>query len=163
MFSASMPIEHVDPQELALFIHEKLPRIRAESIRAHVRLCTECEELLVSGLLSRISAINTVQAVGQQVEHRSSTRLARTGAGYVQSICPLSFDRIATEIIDTSEDGLGLITSASLAVGALLQVCVGDLMLLGEVRSCRESENGRFRLGVHIQPHAANRAPTARI
>jgi hypothetical protein len=157
-----MPIEHIDIKELELFIHEKLPPSRAERIRAHVRVCTECEERLVSGLLSQISTIRTAHATGQPLERRASKRLPRTGTGYVQSLCPLSFDRVAAEIIDGSDEGFGLCAGTSLDIGALVQICVDEVMVLGDVRSCRPTEDGRFRLGVHIDYAKQHRARTAR-
>lgn len=158
----SMPMEHIDIEELDLFIHEKIPQSRAERIRAHVRVCTECEERLVSGLLSQISTIGTAHATGQPIEHRASKRLPREGTGYVQSICPLSFDHVVAEIIDGSEEGFGLCASASLDVGALVQICVDGVTVLGHVRSCLPMEDGRSRLGVHIDYTKQHRARTAR-
>ena len=146
-----MPIEHIPPQDLTLFIQEKLSRDRAEAVRAHIRICSECEERLVAGLLARISDINSAESVSRRFEHRLARRLPRNGVGYVQSICPLSFERIPAELLDTSEIGVGLLTSAPVADGALVQVCVGQALLLGEVRSCRETENGRFRVGIRLE------------
>lgn len=146
-----MPIEHINPAELALFVQEKLPRDRADLVRAHIRICSECSERLVAGLLARISDITAAESASRSVERRAAKRLPRSGVGYVQSICPLSFERIPAEMIDSSDTGIGLLTSIPLAVGALVQVCLDDVIVLGEVRSSRESEPGRYRIGVRLE------------
>ena len=149
--SVSMPIEHIDPNELALFISDDLPRNRVDDIKAHVHTCTACEERLVTGLLSRINHLNDGSL---PVDNRTAKRLERNETGYLQAISPLSFDRHDVQIVDGSDGGLGLLTQAHLEPGTIIQVCVGLALALGEVRACQPIGNGMNRIGVQVQSSA---------
>lgn len=57
---------------------------------------------------------------------------------------------MASEVINISRSGMGLLCRVPLKVGALVSVALPNSIYLGEVRHCA-AEGSRFRIGLHIE------------
>ena len=143
--SQIQPAAHIDNRDLTLYVFERLDPERSSSIQSHVRVCAACKDRLVAGFLARLAAGNNSD------ERRAEGRFQSGENGYVQILCPLSFERSAVQIVDVCTGGFGLLMNSLLATGTIVQVCVGTTIALGEVRSCRAADNNQFRLGIRVQ------------
>jgi len=148
MFS---PRAHIDSHELTLYVCEKLDPERSSSIQSHVQFCAACKDSLVAGFLARLARLNQGKGAKNSNERRCERRFKSGEQGYLQTLCPLSFERPSVQILDVSTGGIGLLMHSFLATGTILQVCFGTTIALGEVRSCRATDNNQFRLGIRVQ------------
>lgn len=144
------PVAHIEDDDLTLFVSEKLDLEHSFSIQSHVRDCVACKERLLAGLLARLAELNQNAGNGSN-ERRVERRFDGVEHGYLQTLSPLSFERPAVQIVNSSENGLGLVTNSSLAKGTIVQICIGKDLVLGEVKSCRATDNDQFRLGIRVQ------------
>jgi hypothetical protein len=143
------PGAHLDNHDLALYVCEKLDSDRSSIIQSHVRICAACKDRLVAGFLAQLTAQNQKEAANSN-ERRAEWRFQSGERGYVQPLCPLSFERPAVQIVDVSKGGFSLIMSSFLATGTIVHVCIGTTIALGEVRSCQATNDNQFRLGIRV-------------
>jgi hypothetical protein len=146
----SAPMPHIDDHDLTQYIRERLDSERCSHVQAHVRDCPTCKERLVAGFIARLGEL-TEKEPGKSNERRTEGRFLSGDRGYLQTICPLSFERPAVQIVDVSKGGFGLLMNSLLEKGTIVQVCTGTTSALGTVQSCRATENNQFRLGVRVQ------------
>ena len=142
---------HIDSDELNLYIANKASRDQAESIKRHIEICDSCKDGLVAGLLQLMVSLKQGGGRSTPADKRHTARLESGESGYLQSISPLSFDRPAVQIADISKGGIGLFIDSQLAQGTIVQVCTGSANLLGEVASCVFVEGARYRVGIRVQ------------
>jgi hypothetical protein len=84
----------------------------------------------------------------RRVEPRSPADLPAT----IKLLNPLqTSERISARVIDYSRGGLRLRVEKSLMPGTLVQVRVGEKLLLGDVRFCSPADGGEFYAGVRLQ------------
>lgn len=81
-------------------------------------------------------------------ERRGERRIAATGVCDVIVINDPSSEKLTGTVIDVSRSGLQLELAKLIEPGSIIQVHMRNLMVFGAVGSCRQSESGRFRLGV---------------
>lgn len=145
------PAAHIQNQDVTLYVSGKLDLKHSSGIQSHVQVCPACKDMLVAGFIGKLAELS--QKNGENTtERRTEKRIESGDNGYLQTLCPLSFDRPVVQIVDSSTAGFGLVMDASLAIGTIVQVCVGTAaIVVGEVKSCRASDNGQFRLGIRVQ------------
>jgi hypothetical protein len=149
------PAGHIENQDVTLFVSGKLDLEHSSSIQSHVRVCPVCKDMLVAGFLGRLAEVNQKETGNYGRERRVDSRLQSGEIGYLQTLCPLSFERPAVQIVDASKGGYGLAMNSSLATGTIVQICIGTSIVLGEVKSCRAIDNDRFRLGIRVHNASA--------
>lgn len=69
----------------------------------------------------------------------------------VTIVYPVTPGRIKGTMVDLSKSGLRLRMETSLPKGSRVQVKLGDVVVFGEVRHCRETDEAWFEAGVHIE------------
>jgi hypothetical protein len=142
---------HIDNDELNVYVSQKSEPTRFAHIQTHIRNCPECKERLVARVLARITELNHAGPGTLSSERRSERRFERGEDGQLQSLCPLSFDRLPVQIVDVSKSGYGLLIDSPLSEGAIVQISIGSTNVLGEVRTCRPTPDNRHRVGIRIQ------------
>src|SRR5947207_8052401 len=103
-------VAHIENHELDLFVRDHLDSERTSTIRSHVQTCYACEEKLLAGLLARLADLNQKQPGGTSAEHRLEERFRSGERGFLQTLCPLSFEQSTVQIFDVSKSGFGLLT-----------------------------------------------------
>lgn len=119
---------HVHENHLQLYIRGQLDSDQVEMIESHMRGCRGCKDRLTD------TARTITQRNYSGEEKRVEPRIRTEDIGILQRLAPLSLERSFVRIIDVSKSGLGLVTSAPLAAGSLVQVRMGRKIVLGEVR-----------------------------
>lgn len=89
-------------------------------------------------------------APAQNSERRSETRAAADQEATIKLLNPQTAGRISARVIETSGSGLKLRLKDALMPGTLVQIRVGEKLLLGEVRYCNPHSRG-FQVGVRLQ------------
>jgi hypothetical protein len=145
------PAAHIQNQDVTLYVSGKLDVKHSSSIQSHVQICPACKDMLVAGFIGRLAELSQKDAGNNSSERRAEKRIQSGDNGYLQTLCPLSFERPVVQIVDASTGGFGLAMDSSLAIGTIVQVCVGTAIVLGEVKSCREKDDGQFRVGIRVQ------------
>jgi hypothetical protein len=149
------PAAHIENQDVTLYVSGKLDLEHSSSVQSHVRVCPACKDRLVTGFLGRLAEVNQKETGNHSKERRVDSRFQGGESGYLQTLCPLSFERPAVQVVDASKGGFGLAMDSSVATGTIVQICIGTTMVLGEVKSCRAIENDQFRLGIRVQSASA--------
>jgi len=145
------PDAHIEAYNLDLYVREKLDAEDSSNIQSHVHICTSCRNLLVNGFLARLSEMNQEQPQNTIYEKRSARRIQSGERGSMQTLCPLSLERPAVQIVDVSPDGFGVLVDSLLATETIVQIQVGSTISVGTVRSCRSTGDGQFHAGIHVQ------------
>jgi PilZ domain len=84
----------------------------------------------------------------RRAEPRSPTDLPAT----IKLLNPLQASgRISARVIDYSRGGLKLRVEKSLMPGTLVQIRLGEKLLLGDVRFCSPADGDEFYAGVRLQ------------
>jgi hypothetical protein len=142
---------HIDSRDLDLYIREKLNAVQSSSIQSHVQSCPVCREKLVNGFLDRLGEMNQ-EPPGSSVHEKRSERRFQSGEhGTIQTLCPLSLERIAVQIVDVSKDGFGVLVDSPMPAGTIVQIQIGSTVSVGTVRSCRAAGDQQFHAGIHVR------------
>lgn len=142
---------HIDSHDLDLYVREKLDAEHSSSIQSHAQSCTTCRNRLVNGFIARLAEINQQQP-GEVVNEKRAARRVQSGErGVMQTLCPLSLERAAVQIVDVSKDGFGVLVDSLLPTETIVQIQIGTTISVGTVRSCRATSDNRFRAGIHVQ------------
>jgi hypothetical protein len=142
---------HIDSRDLDLYVREKLNAEQSSSIQAHVHSCPVCREKLVNGFLDRLGEMNQQQPGSSIHEKRSERRFQSGEHGTMQTLCPLSLDRVAVQIVDVSKDGFGVLVDSLMPTGTIVQIQIGATVSVGTVRSCRAAGDQQFHAGIHVR------------
>ncbi len=142
---------HIEARDLDLYVRQKLDAEHSSSIQAHLQNCAACRDRLVSGFLTRLAEMNQTQPGDVIHEKRAARRVQSGEHGSMQTLCPLSLERPAVQIVDVSKDGFGLLVDSFLPEGTILQIQIGTTISVGTVRSCRPAGDNRFHAGIHVQ------------
>jgi hypothetical protein len=154
------PDLHIDARNLDLYVRQKLDAEHSASIQSHVQICTACREKLVSGFLGRLAEMG--QEPGNIINEKRAARRVQSGEkGSMQTLCPLSLERPAIQIVDVSKDGFGVLVDSLLETGTIVQIQVGSTISVGTVRSCRAAGDRQFHAGIHVQHAVELRQKTA--
>jgi hypothetical protein len=155
------PDAHIDAHDLDLYVREKLDAEHSSRIQSHLQICAVCRDKLVDGFLARLTELNQQQPGDTVHEKRAARRMKSGERGSLQTLCPLSFERPAVQIVDVSKDGFGLLVDAFLTTGTIVQIQIGNTISVGTVRSCRAAGDHRFHLGILVQHAVELREKTA--
>lgn len=134
-------VVHITEEELGFYVLGRLTRERTSAVELHLGDCPACCDLLTSTLHS----MTGVAEPGN--EKRASPRFRTDDTGFMQSLNPLSFERVVVRIINVSKDGMGLVADKSIDLGSLVQVRMGKIVAIGKVRYCAEVEE-HFQVGL---------------
>jgi hypothetical protein len=147
-----MPLStHLEDSDLESYIHDRSDPASASSIQSHVRQCAACEERLVSSMIALLGRLKNDLRDDDQ-ERRIDQRMQTGDCGFLQTLCPLSFEHMDIQILDVSKKGMGVHVSAFLPSGTIVQVMAGATAVLGEVKYCRKVEGGKFHAGIRLRP-----------
>jgi hypothetical protein len=149
------PAGHVERVAIDLYVRHKLDEWQSSVVQAHVHECPDCERGMVNGMLSLLTDIKSED--NDSRDRRGETRVQSGQEGLLQTVCPMSFDRLPVQISDVSKDGLGLRMASSLAPRTIVQVHVGTQTSVGTVRSCRATADGQFHVGIQVQTGQASK------
>ena len=143
---------HVLEDEVTLYLTGRIESDRVASIETHLSDCTVCKTRLDQTLhfITQLADIGRRQRVYASLEKRREPRFASEGILSLQLLRPLSFERLTGRIINVSRSGAALSLAVSLELGTLVQVRVGTMILLGEVRHCAKTGDD-FRIGVRLE------------
>jgi hypothetical protein len=143
---------HINNEEIAVYVAQKSEPERFLHIQAHIRGCSECKDRLVARVLAHMTELNNAgPGIFSSNERRSERRLERGEDGHLQSLCPLSFDRLSVQIVDVSKNGYGILMDSPLSEGAIVQLSIGKTNILGEIRTCRTTPDNRYRVGIRVK------------
>jgi hypothetical protein len=145
------PDAHIDSHDLDLYVREKLDAEHSSSIQSHAQSCAACRDRLVNGFLARLAEINQHQPGDIVNEKRAARRIQSGERGLMQTLCPLSLERAAVQIVDVSKDGFGVLVDSLLPTETIVQIHVGTTISVGTVRSCRATSDNHFHAGIHVQ------------
>jgi hypothetical protein len=107
---------------------------------------------LVSEVVTRLAAL-AKQGPQRSREHREPT----SGPASLQTLCPLSLDRVPVEVVDASKNGYGLRTTIFLQPGTIVDLRLGATPAIATVRYCRDLGDHNFQTGVQLQARASSK------
>jgi len=91
------------------------------------------------------------QAPAQTTERRADPRQPAEQPATIKLLNPLhTSERISATVVDISKGGLRLRLDQSLMPGMLVQIRLGEKLLLGEIRYCTPAGD-EFHAGVRLQ------------
>jgi hypothetical protein len=143
---------HIQDKDLNQYVGETLDSAGASYIRSHILKCMGCRDRLISEVVTRLAVLGKSQESRGNREHR----VPASSAALLQTLCPLSLDRIAVEVVDTSKNGYGLRTTIFLQPGTIVDLRIGTAPTIATVRYCRALGDRTYRAGVSIA--GANRS-----
>jgi predicted anti-sigma-YlaC factor YlaD len=144
---------HIEDHNLDLYVREKLDAEQSSNIQTHVQNCSLCRDRLVNGFLTRLGEMNQERPENGSNEKRAARRFQSGERGTMQTLCPLSLERAAVQIVDVSKDGFGVVVDSLLATGTIVQIQIGTTISVGTVRSCRATGDQQFHAGIHVRTH----------
>lgn len=140
-------VAHIQDEELNQYVLETLDSARASYIRSHILKCAQCKDRLIGEVVTRLGKLR-----GYQQSRRSQEdRVLTNSPASLQTLCPLSLERIAVEVVDSSRNGYGLRTTAFLEPGTIVDLRVGTTPAIATVRYCRDLGGHTFHAGVRLQ------------
>jgi hypothetical protein len=142
---------HIDSRDLDLYVREKLDAEHSRNIQSHVQTCAACRDRLVSGFLTRLGEVNQRQPGNNGIEKRAERRFQSGERGSMQTLCPLSLEQAAVQVLNVSKDGFGLLVESFVATGTIVQIRIGTAISVGTVRTCRATSDGQFQAGIRVQ------------
>jgi hypothetical protein len=136
---------HVSEKRLQSYLSGELSESIANEVTSHLEVCQSCRIRIVK----TVEATNhTVRAAGD--ERRRQPRMPTDDPASIQIISPLALERLDVRILDVSRNGLKIRSPRLLNTGAILQIRLRDLFIVGEVRYCVQTPDG-FYAGLYIQ------------
>jgi hypothetical protein len=141
---------HLQNDDLEAYVHNRLDSASASGIQSHVRQCPPCGEKLAALLIAQLTALSDSERYGHP-DRRIGQRNRKGEPGCLQTLSPLSFEQSDIQVLDVSKDGFAVLSGAALKPGAIVHVRAGTATLLGEVRYCRNTDEGKFRAGIQFR------------
>lgn len=83
-------------------------------------------------------------------ERRRDRRIAVDDVGIAKLITPIDREPRPVRIVDISRAGVKLISDREIPAGVILQVRMGDMLILGAVRHCTQLDGG-FQIGILVE------------
>ena len=147
-----LALAHIHEDELTLYLTGHLLSDRAADVQAHLCECGLCKQRLDDTLhfITELAGIKRRQPAPSGTERRSEPRFACDTQTSVQILRPLSFNRLRGRVVNASKSGVALRLPAALDRGSLVQVRVGTMVMLGEIRYCDKTDQ-EFTLGVRLE------------
>jgi anti-sigma factor RsiW len=141
---------HAHDDDLQLYILGRLSATKVDTLERHVSNCSECNDRLAATARFVAHIIDLKRDSGAS-DQRVGPRFRSSDAGSLRCFSPLLPDRWPIQVIDVSRNGLGLIVPTNLPPGALVQVHIGRVFALGEVRYSKQISEHQFRTGIRLQ------------
>ena len=150
--SGDPSVAHLEEDDLALYVRGHLEAALTASLEEHLWGCAACKHRLdqILHFITRLADLAHRQSLISGSEKRNEPRFATESVGVLQVLRPLSFERLQGRIINVSKSGLALHIPIQLAPATLVQLRVGTMIVLGEVRHCERSGN-EFRIGLRLE------------
>jgi hypothetical protein len=134
---------HVSAEDLELYLLDRLEKPTATSLEAHLAECSACAKKLSSAVFfDQLVQLSQKQAVFNGAEKRRERRVSTHDSGVLQTINPFSPHRINVHILDVSKSGMKIGGPTILFPGASVKIRLKGMIAFGEVRHCREIEQG---------------------
>lgn len=145
-------LTHVHEDELTLYVNGRLAPDRVLDVETHLANCGECKHRLDQTLhfITKLADLRNRQHGLRYLEKRREPRFPSDSAISLQVLRPLSFDRLTGRITNVSRSGVAVVLNRALERGTLVQVRVGVMVLLGEVRHCARTGK-EFTIGVLLE------------
>ena len=143
-------VRHVHDDELQLYVLGRFNAQEVEAFEGHVLDCPECSARLAAAARF-VSQIIDLKRDYSHPDKRDGPRFHAADSGFLRCFSPLLADRWPVQIVDVSKNGLGLLVPVDLPLGALVQVHIGDLFALGEVRHTKQIGESQFRTGIRVE------------
>jgi hypothetical protein len=141
--------DHATDDDLESYMKGHLTPAKAAEIELHMLECKFCRDRLSRTVgLSRNVKVPRTETAGY--EQRSEPRFPAKEEAILQRLNPLTLERHIVEIVDVSQNGLGIWATTSLFPGTLVQIRSKDMVRLGEVLYCSLSRTGGYRIGVQL-------------
>lgn len=80
-------------------------------------------------------------------ESRSETRVPVRNQFAEATILTLGAPKVSAEIVDISRSGIGLVLGQHLPEGTWIKLKIGQVLIFGHIRYCRDLEGGGYRAG----------------
>jgi hypothetical protein len=146
---------HIQDNDLSQYVDETLDSARASYIRFHILKCTACKDRLIGEVVARLAALGK-----SQQSRRNWERALANSQASLQTLCPLSLERIAVEITNTSKNGYGIRTTIFLEPGTIVDLRIGATPAVATVRYCRNIGDRSYQGGIQLQtPISSNPVP----
>ena len=140
---------HFREEDYARFVLGQIPREEEALIESHLRACPGCAARLEESA-RQIAKHHPSASFPAQPDNRSEQRLPILQDAMLQALNPLSIDHIRAKMLDVSKNGLGIRIDRAIENGTLVQIRIGSVLILGEVRYSRSDGTG-FRVGIQIE------------
>lgn len=143
---------HVMADDLELYLLGRLTEDRASVIARHLKECGSCGALLdeTRVFVRQLRELSQRHSVADAKERRRHPRIPTDDPAKLRVLRPVVLESENIQILDTSRDGLKLMTTRPIDSGALVQVWVRNLVVLAEVRHC-QLVGAAYHVGVAIQ------------
>jgi hypothetical protein len=146
-------VEHIDDQDLELYLKEGLSAESIAVIDTHLASCRVCADKLAEQdkCLWYLAELNSGEGIGSG-ERRQQPRQATDNPASLQVLNPFSPGAWDVRIVDVSQSGLRTHTPKSLSPGSLIKVKMQYSVACGDVRYCIPAEQG-FYAGVRLHDY----------
>ena len=117
-------------------------------------VCLVNSELYAAGFVGYCVGVDSANFVSvhlDQPERRRHARYSATAAARLRFLDAPLADDLDVQIVDVSENGLGLISEQPAKVGSHIELTVDYGLVFAQVRHCGILLNQTFRIGVEIQ------------
>jgi hypothetical protein len=136
---------HVSEKRLQSYLSGELSESISNEVTSHLDVCDRCRVRVVK-------SVEPANETGRTApdERRRQPRMPTDDPASVQIISPLTLERMDVRIVDVSRNGLKIRSPRLLNTGAILQIQLRNLFIIGEVRYCVQTPDG-FYAGLYIQ------------
>jgi len=144
---------HVAENELELYVLGRLTDSQTSAVARHASECAKCAALLAEArsFVEQVRELGHQEPTGEErPERRKYPRIPTSDPARLRVLQPVVMEPEEVYILDTSRTGLKLASPRPLDPGALVQIRLGGLTVLAEVRHCRKSGDS-YHAGVSIQ------------
>lgn len=140
---------HSHEDDLELYVRGRLGPERTCAVESHLLECQICRNTL-----SRCIGIEriTQAAAGNRsnVHQQSRASFARGDAATVQEIHPLSLNKWRAKILNTSNQGLGILAPKSVLPGTIVQIRIHSAVELADVQHCSPWGGKGFQISLRL-------------
>ena len=147
-----MPIMHVSEEDLELYFLGRLSSDRISAVESHLTECSSCTTRLfnVTGVFLKLLKLKNRRLENYEGnEKRREPRFHFDRPGQMQAFSPFSPAKFQVQMLDVSRNGLKVRTPEFVARGAMVQVVLEEVIILGEVRYCTPA-GSEFDMGIQI-------------
>jgi hypothetical protein len=143
---------HISAKDLELYLLGQLTEDRTSVIAHHVSGCETCSKQLeeTKAFVGRMRELSQQLGHTHPEERRRYPRISIDNPARLRVLQPVVLAQEDIRILDTSREGLKLVTKRPIDLGALVQIRLNNLVILAEVRHCQR-HGEVYHAGVAIQ------------